>query len=569
MLKRLLLIVTLILALGLAACTGVTVQQAPPPAAEKVEEAEEAPPAAAEAEEAMPAKELPPDAAGEQVLRIATGSTGANSFTFFPMTGGGDHQSWMPLLWTPPMYFDAEGNLKPGVFRSWEPNADFTEWVFQIDPRAKWSDGSPITAADVKGAWELMADPLTEHGRITQYIGNVQGFDAVRNQETKEMTGLEVIDDLTIRVKLKKADAIFHWRIATTHMNPVKVEQARADLNWWLPENNPASSGPYMLETYKPDLGEASMAPNPNWWMDEGPYLDRITFQFITDQNTAATMVQNDQVDFVMTGLPPALKEQFPAYFRPIKAIGFNSFWLAATVEPTDDINVRKALLLSVNLDDVFKAAHPEGDAARATQLLDPDVSCFDTANSWYEYNPEAAKEALAASKYGSAENLPKLRVTPRGTSDYLNRALEAVIEFWRQNLGITNVEFKTTPDEFGDDAALINLSRDDVVIRFPDGATYAWVGSHSEGPIAREMMLGYNNPQVNALLEEAIALPVDDPKRCELTQEAQRVFMNDYQGIFFSIPESYGSVSSPVKNFLRGPDVGLIEPWKIYIGNE
>ena len=233
-------------------------------------------------------------------------------------------------------------------------------------------------------------------------------------------------------------------------------------------------------------------------------------------------------------------------------------------------MNVRKALLLSVNIDDVHQAAFPEGGAARATQLLDPDVSCFDTENSWHDYDPEAAKEALAASSYGSAENLPKLRVSPRASDPALNRALETVIEFWRQNLGITNIEFKTRPDEFGEDAELVNLSRDDVVIRFPDGATYAWVGSHSAGPVARgDMMKGYQNPEVDQLLEEALALSPDDPGRCEKTQQAQEVFMNDYQGIFFSIPESYLMASSRVMNFNKGPDVGLIAPWKIYMATE
>ena len=534
--------------------------------------AQQTAPAAESSADAAMESDLPADAAAEQVLNMTTGSTGANSFDFFPMAGGSDNQSWMPLLYVPPLYFDVDSNLQPGVFNSWESNDDTTEWTFTIDPAAQWSDGTPITAQQVKGTWERMTLPLTEMGRIPQYIGNVQGFDAVRNEEGTDISGLEVIDDSTIKVTLKNPDAIFHWRIATTHMNPIKIDDVSDDNldSFWLPENNPAVSGPYVLESYDPDLGEASMVPNPNWWMDEGPYLERINFQFVTDQNTAATMVQSGQVDFTMAGLPVALRDQFPDYFRPIKAIGFNSFWLAATVEPTDDPNVRKALILSVNIDDVHQAAFPDGGAVRATQLLDPDVSCFDTENSWHTYDPEAAQAALAASKYGSAENLPKLRVTPRASDPALNRALEAVIEFWRQNLGITNVEFKTRPDEFGDDAELVNLSRDDVVIRFPDGATYAWVGSHSAGPVARgDMMKGYQNAEVDALLEEALSLSPDDPGRCGNTQQAQEIFMNDYQGIFFSIPESYGMVSGRVKNFERGPDVGLIAPWRIYLSNE
>lgn len=216
---------------------------------------ESAAPAAGGESAAAPAVTLPADAAPEQVLRIATGSSGSASFTFTPMGGGGDQQSWQPLVWMPPMYFDeAFQDLKPGIFAEWKPNEDFTEWVFSIDPRAQWSDGTPVTAADVKGTWEIMADPLTEHGRITGYIGKVEGFQDVFEQKTTDMTGLTVVDDATFKVKLIAADPLFHYRIATTHMNPVKAEQARDNVqDFWKPENNPAVSGPYMLESYNPD----------------------------------------------------------------------------------------------------------------------------------------------------------------------------------------------------------------------------------------------------------------------------------------------------------------------------
>jgi peptide/nickel transport system substrate-binding protein len=532
--------------------------------------AEQAQAAIASQQAASPlGKELPADAAEEQVLRIATGSTGAFSFTFTPMQGGGDQQNWQTLMWMPPLYFDADQELQPGVFASWEANADRSVWIFRIDPRAKWSDGSPITAADVKGTWELMTDPLTEHGRIVGYIGNIQGFDEVRNQATTDMTGLQALDERTLQVTLKKPDPIFHWRIATTHMNPVKIEQARANLEgWWRPENNPAVSGPYMLQTYDPDLGEATLVSNPNWWLDVGPFLSQINIQFANDPQTLATLAQNNQVDASLAPLPIAVAGALPDWFRTIKAVGFNSFWIAVTNEPTNDPKVREALIKAVNFEEVFKAAFPEGGAIPTNQIIDPNVSCYDTGQSWYEYDPEGAKAALAASSYGSAQNLPKLRVTPRASDPALNRAMEAVMEFWRQNLGIENVEFKTRPDEFGEEDALkINVSRDDVVIRFPDGATYAWTAMYSTGPIASgEMLRGYQNPEVDALLDQALAKDVEDPQRCELTQQAQVLFMNDYPGIFFGKPETTLNASARAKNYIKGPDVSLIEPWKIYI---
>ena len=511
---------------------------------------------------------LPSDASPEQILHVATGSTGASSFSFNPLAGGGDHTAWQTLLWMPPLYFDVDGELQPGLFDSWESNEAFTEWTFGLNRWAKWSDGTPITTLDVKGTWELMAQPDTDHGRIAQYLGNVVGYDAVREESTLEITGLQIVDDHTIRVQLQEPDSIFHWRIATTYMNPVKADQARLDTDgFWQPEKDPRFSGPYMLEAYSPQQGQASMVPNPHWWGDEGPYLEKIIFQFENNRDKLATRVENEEIDVAMAGLPLDMAEAHPGFFRPVKAIGYNAFWLAATVEPTDDFNVRKALILSVDLDAVLEAAYPEGFAQRATQMLDPDVSCYDTERVWHTYDPEAARQALAESQYGGAENLPKIRVTPRSSDPALIAALIKIMEFWEQNLGITDIAFGERPNDFGAQERQINLSRDDVVIRFPDGATYAWVGAHSEGPLARgSMMRGYQNERVDLLLDEALSLPADSPKRCELTQEAQQLFMEDYQAIFFAIPERFINASEQVKNYQQGPDVALIAPWRIYM---
>lgn len=510
----------------------------------------------------------PADAAEEQVLRCQTGSSGSSSFTFTPLLGGGDQETWQSLQWMAPMYFDEALTLKPGVFASWTPNADMTVWTFAIDPRAKWSDGTPITAADVKGTWELMGDPVLENGRIVGYMGSVQGFADVIAKTATEAAGLVVVDERTLEARLTIADPIFHWRVATIHLNPVKIEQARAQPDaFWRPENNPANSGPYRLDAYDPDGGTATLVKNPGWWLGEGQFLDRIELRFVTDPGTVAIMVQNNEVDAGLQTLPRELEPQFPDFFRPVTAFGFNSYWFAATVEPTNDVNVRKALTLAVNFEDVFKAAYPTGGGSLATQLLDPDLPCIDETNTWYPYDPEGAKAALAASTYGSADKLPKLRVTPRGVNPNTSRGMEAVVEFWRQNLGITNVEFQQQPEAFGPDETRINVSRDDVVIRFPDSATYMYIGADSKGPIAGgDMMRGYSNPEVDRLIEQALTLAVDDPQRCALALQAQQVFLNDYPVLFFGIEDVTLNARRYVVNYAKGPDRALIEPWRIYI---
>ncbi|MDQ3541299.1 MAG: ABC transporter substrate-binding protein, partial [Chloroflexota bacterium] len=171
----------------------------------------------------------PADMAPEQVLRIQSGSGGGTSFELQPMAGGNDMEAVQTLWFLPPMYFDVDLNLQPLIIDTWQGNEDSTVWTFTIDPRAQWSDGTPITAAQVKGSWELMADPLADNSRIQTYMGNVQGFDQVLSLAATEAPGLVAVGDRTLEVRLNATDPVFHWRMATHHMSPVKVEEARND----------------------------------------------------------------------------------------------------------------------------------------------------------------------------------------------------------------------------------------------------------------------------------------------------------------------------------------------------
>jgi len=509
----------------------------------------------------------------EQVLRIATGSSGSSSFAWNCLVCGSDLQSWIPFLYTPPMYFDKDLELKFGVFDSYESNDDNTVWTFHINPKAVFSDGSPITAADVKGTWEIQIEPVHSPSRIIGYLGNSVGFDEAREEGASgDVSGWKVVDDHTIEVSLVNPDPIFHWRIATCHLPAIKVAQYKK-YDWdtyWLPENKPVYSGPYVLKSYDPDLMTAELVPNPNWWMDEGPYLDRILFTFVTDTQTRGAMVRNDQTDVSLGAIPIRLKEEYPDFFRSTRHFGFNLFWLNPMAPPTDDVNVRKALALSVDWDQVRAAAFPLGNCLPTPNLIDPDIPCQDKDHVWYEYDVEAAKAALAASKYGSAENLPKLRVTPRGSAPSTNNALEAAMGFWRENLGITNVEFKQKPDEWvEEDQPLINLNRDDVTVRFPDAASYLWKTSYSAGPVCNpdgNLLRGYKNEKIDALLDQALTVDPADPKRCELALEAQRLFMDDYVALTWGQGLELLNARDYVKNFYKGPDVGVIEPWKVKI---
>lgn len=545
----------LVLAFLLSACAS--------PAAPTAEESNA--PAATEAPQQ--AEEAEP-AAGEQVLRIIHPAFDQN---WSPMLGGGHVSRLYSLWWAPPMYFDANGEIHPQVFTEWSSNDDFTKWTFKIDPKAVFSDGSPITAEDVKGTWDLSAHPATGHARIDLFLSGVEGFAAVSKGEAKEMTGLVAKDAQTVEVTLSAPDPIFYQKLATNLIAPVKISQARGEdgeqkLEWWRPENGVVVSGPFMPESMDLDRGVITFVRNPKWF-GPTPKLDKIIVTSVEDSQTAITMLENGEADIHTYIETPTLVQdlglEFVAGPDMPKA---QHFWFNVNAEPTNDINVRKALIMAINGADLIKASHPDGPDKLAFQIPNAVPGADDPEYLPYPYDPEGAKAALAASKYGGPENLPKLMMV--GISyPAAEAAAQYIAEQWRQVLGIQTIDMKPQFDDYsGPDKANIQIYRDDVGTRVPDIVSYLQGSIYSTSGNAVNKMGGYNNPEVDRLLDEASVKGVDDPDRIKLAQQANRLFRDDWAFIPWDITPTSAFAMPWVKNAGRNIDWQIVEPWNVYI---
>lgn len=534
--------------------TAVTAPTEPPPAPTE-------PPVAVEEPTEEPAEEM--------VLRIGHPDL---DMDWSPLRGGGYSVRLLSLWWAPPMYFDSEGELHPFVITEWESNDDKTVWTFTLNPDAVFSDGSPITAEDVKGTWDLSAHPATTHQRIDLFLGGVEGFDEVAIGEAQEMSGLVVKDSSTVEVTLTAPDPLFHLRIATNLIAPVKISQALGPdgeevTEWWHPKNDVVVSGPFMPVSMDLDAGVYEFVRNPNFF-GPTPKLDRVIITVVEDPQTQVTMLQNRELDAASSLSSPTLIDDLGADFVSGTLIpkGYH-MWLSAANEPTLDINVRKALIMSVDRQGLYEATFPNGPHAPAGQILN-GVPGIDPYYEDFPYDPDAAIAALAASSYGSAENLPVLMFV--GINKPAREiAAQYIAEQWRQVLGIERVEMKPDIDDYeGPDQERVQIFRDDVGSRVPDAVAYLQGAIHSSSGNAQKKMGGYANEEIDSLLDEAASLPTDNPNRILFAQQAQQLFREDWM----YIPWYYNTeskLSMPhVKNWVKNLDWQVYEPWNVYIEN-
>ena len=494
------------------------------------------------------------------------------SFTvdWSPLRGGGEIYRWNSLWWSAPIYFDASGEMRGQIFADWTASDDFSEWTFTLDPGATFSDGSAITAEDVAGSWALGAMPSTRNQRVGQVLGGVAGFDAVSAGEGTALEGVTAGDG-TVTVRLTAPDPIFAQRLANHLVPIVDVESVRAEdgterSEWWLPENGPAVSGPFVPVAMDLDAGEIRMEANPNYF-GPAPALDAVEIRSIEDAVTATALLQSGEFDAHTELATPTMIQDLGADFAsgPMIPKG-QHFWFNVNRPPMDDPKVREALILAVDRDGLMEAAFPDGPHAKADQILNAVPGAEDSRFEPYPFDPEAAQAALAASSYGSAEALPRIMMV--GISTPANAAAaQYIAEQWRQNLGITAVDMKPQIDAYsGPDQNNVQVFRDDVGTRVPDAVAYLGGAIASGSSNAQNKLGGYANAEIDALLEEAGALGLDNPRRVELAQEAQRLFREDYAFIPW-YHEAMSKWAMPnVAGLEKNLDWQVVEPWAVTV---
>jgi peptide/nickel transport system substrate-binding protein len=486
-----------------------------------------------------------------------------------PLRGGGVPFRWNSFWNASAMYFNDKGEIQPYVLTDWVPNADFTIWTLKVSPDAKFADGAPITAADVKGSWELSSMPNTKNQRVDQVLAGVAGYAAVKDGTATDISGI-VAGEGELVVTLSGPDPIFFQRLAN-HIAPiVKVSAARgADGNevadWFLGSNG-ATSGPFMMESADLDAGTVVWVPNPNFF-GPAPKLARIELTAVEDNVTATQMLKSGEFQAHTELVTSTMVLDLGADFAAGPTIPTSQhFWFNATRAPMDDPKVREALILAVDRDGLIKASFPDGPHQKTDTVMNSVPGEDDSAFVPYPFDPEAAKAALAASTYGGPEKLPKIMFV--GISSPANEAAaQYIAEQWRQNLGISAVDMKPQQDQYsGPDQNAIQIFRDDVGTRVPDAPSYLAGSIGSGSGNAQGKMGGYKNEAIDGLIAEALALPADDPARVAKAQEAQRIFRDDFMFIPWYKQTMSRWATANVTGMEKNLDWQVVAPWAVSI---
>ncbi|WP_418687136.1 ABC transporter substrate-binding protein [Adlercreutzia sp.] len=286
---------------------------------------------------------------------------------------------------------------------------DDLEYEVTLREDTVFSDGSPLTSADVVNAFERNGESDL-YGAFLSFI-----------------TTVSAPDERTVRFKLNAPmGSVLQERLALVRVFPATLTDEEL-------ASKPVGSGPWCYETINAaDGGRISFTANHRY---TGPWpatCERMEWSVLLD-DTRRTDELIDKDVMVMEAAPVVRAEELADAGVTVEWVpGFNLPFLMFNCEkpPFDDVRVRQALLYAIDIDSLI-GTYMAGHARAATSLLPDYFRHYHRAATVYSYDPEKARKLLAEA------GVDELALALRANDNWVSTLAPAIAEDWKA-VGVT-----------------------------------------------------------------------------------------------------------------------------------
>ncbi len=386
----------------------------------------------------------------------------------------------------------------PGIAKSWDINN--LTFTFHLRDNVKFSDGSSLTADDIVFMMKGILDKKTA-SPYQSYLFSIEGGQAYANGTAQDVSGIKVVDPMTIQVTLATPDASFLLNLRYVRGVPSKQLQGK-DLSlaskdpFW---QNPVGAGPFQYVSWTTGADFVAKR-NDNYYDAPKPYLDKFTHRAITDSDSLANALLSGGIDGTIYANPATYQQMksnssllvLVPPFAEVDGWYFNqkNAYLAKT-------EVRQAVAYALDMEQFSKDS--------LFGLGKPGVSPILPGNYAYDKSlqPWPYDEAKAKSLLQQAGTPPDGIVFAVNQGNVLR---EDFLTYTQQQL--SKIGWKITPKQM-EWATLVNntQSKNFDVVCGP-GSTYAAL---DPGELYQEYAtdgsendMSYSNPDLDKLLKQA-----------------------------------------------------------------
>lgn len=422
---------------------------------------------------------------------------------------------------------DQKNEPQPALAESSQVSDDKLTYTFKLRDGAKWSDGTPVTAADFKYAWMREMNPQTSTNGyafiLTDYI--VGGAEYANGESDK--VGIEAKDDKTLVVQLKQPTPYFLRLTSLVPYFPMKEEfvASKGDKYALSPESL-LFNGPYVLTSFDTASG-AVLEKNPGYWDAANVKVEKVNLKVIKEQSTALNAYKAGQLDRVKLSSSDVNASKSDPGFGT--EINFRTSYLQfnTKADGLSNVNIRKALELGFDSSTLAEQVLNNGSKA-ATGLI-PDVMSGIGGKSFREMQGDLFKADAAQAKTLWEQGVKELGKAPKLTLLVADDSITKDIATFLQS------EFKKT---LGIDVA-IDTKTSKARNQLMDNNNYqmaitAWGADYDDAMTYLDLWSnhtpyrgGYENPKYDKLIADA-KKETDEQKRIDMLLQAEKLLVQE-----------------------------------------
>lgn len=401
---------------------------------------------------------------------------------------------------------DDMSGVRPDLAESWEIADDKKTYTFHLRDGLKFSDGSALTASDVKFSLERLRD---EEASVLRSMFEV-------------ITEIETPDEQTVVIKLDHPSAPFLSALAVFSASIVPedvVDERGEDFG-----SNPVGAGAFrFVEWERGD--EIVLERNPHYYVDGQPKLDRVVWEVESNDNTRILKLQAGEIDaaiFIPFSRVEELRENQDINVHLDPSSREDHLLINHENAPLDNVDVRRAIYHAINRQAIIDAVL-FGHGTVATSFV-PEGQMFHNPDTpKYEYDPDKARNLLDEA---GVEDVTLDLVIASG-----NDTQEQTAVVVQDMLGKVGIDVNVVKEEPGQTWDTIVQGNFDLSMNYwtndildPDQkATFSVYGRND----AKSYYTRYLNPEVADLVEEGRTV-LDPEEREDIYYRIQEMAKED-----------------------------------------
>ncbi|HLX57325.1 MAG TPA: peptide ABC transporter substrate-binding protein [Ktedonobacteraceae bacterium] len=376
--------------------------------------------------------------------------TGISDITTFDPALAYDAQSItaIQMVFTGLVQLNDQEQVVGQLAQNWSVSPDGLNWTFHLKKHLKFSDGIPLTSADVAYSIDRALQPTTRSTVAPIYLSLIRDSDKLLAGSIHTLINDSLItpDPNTIIIQTRVKSAYFLAML--THPCSYVVEKKLIETygaNFTDHLTNGGGAGPFRITNYTRGK-EIDFAPN-HFYYDVPPQLEKVIFPFYAQDAAAYNAYQKGVVDASGVPVSTFANDKKRMDFHQVPQLWINYYTMNYLVKPFDNIQIRQAFALAIDKTAIANTVWhgtvvptnhivPQGMDGYNPHLTGPDGT--QNLNGNEKLAKTLLMQGLQAEGWTSVSQMPPIKLIYASGVSNFGQEVTAMIDMWQKALGIT-----------------------------------------------------------------------------------------------------------------------------------